>query len=77
MNQAEQNDHEVYRIINAFSDCSSEFVGLNRYHVFASEQSQLDRIIAAMKNADCSFDTEPIFVANLAAMEVTTPHIIV
>ena len=77
MNQAEQNDHEVYRIINAFSDCSSEFVGLNRYHVFASEQSQLDRIIAAMNNACCSFEIEPIFVANLAAIEVTTPHIIV
>ncbi len=77
MNQAEHNDREVYRIINAFSDCSSEFVGLNRYHVFASEQSQLDHIVTAMNNACCSFEIEPIFVANLAAIEVTTPRIII
>ena len=77
MTLAEQNDREVERIIHASIECSSEFVGLNRYHVFASEQSQLDRIIAAMNNACCSFEIEPIFVANLAAIEVTTPRIII
>ncbi len=77
MNQAEQNDHEVYRIIHAFTDCSSEFVGLNRYHVYASELPQLDRVKTAILNANCSADFEPIFVSGLVAMEVSTPHIIV
>jgi hypothetical protein len=77
MTLAEQNERDIERIIHAFTDCSSEFVGLNRYHVYASELPQLERIKTAIVNANCSANFEPIFVSGLVAMEVSTPRIII